>query len=157
LVPTRRRKAAPEQRRGCKLSGGQWYSAYGWTAAKHDGSAQLSARLDSSASSCVQPVQRRLALIVRGPADHQPPVRILKRHEHLEVDCDHTGVGMPHHLPPTAVDLDVSFGPQPCEVLVARDQFGDECGQLLILRMRSPRGAQVGDALPEDAFAVDVE
>lgn len=36
-------------------------------------------------SPCAQPVQRRLGLVVRRAAEHQPLVRVLERHEHLEV------------------------------------------------------------------------
>lgn len=71
--------------------------------------------------------------------------------------CDHTNVRMPQHLLPAAVDLDVPLAPQSREFLVTSHEFGDEIGQPLILRMRGPRGAQVGDPFPHNAFAVDIE
>ncbi|MET9859796.1 aldo/keto reductase [Streptomyces smyrnaeus] len=40
-----------------------------------------------------------------------------------------------------AVDLDVRLGPQPCELLVTGDGFGNEEGQRLIVRVGGPRGA----------------
>lgn len=94
---------------------------------------------------------------MRGAVDHQQLVGVLKRCQRFEVHGGQPDLGMPYRLAPAAVELDVALASQSCEFLIAGDEFGDEVGQRLILRMRGPRGAQVSNPFPYHAFAVDGE
>lgn len=95
-------------------------------------------------SPCAQPVQRRLGLVVRRAAEHQPLVRVLERHEHLEVRRGTPASGWctaccprppaAGHRPP-ATGHNVSLVPQARELLVVGETCGEESGRRRVLRM----------------------